>query len=105
MMKRHVWLALVLCMAPLRVMGDHMPRNLVARGPAETMLAGIDIHHSHVKGLLEKLGKPASYKRYPETEEAAEVIWEKDGSRIHATINVDDVAYAVEVSGKPDRWR
>jgi|SRR5579872_3690281 len=81
------------------VFADHLPTNLVARGKAETTLCGIDVKHSHVSGLLEKLGEPATYDKYPKTEEAAEITWEKEGSKIHATINVDDIAYAVEVSG------
>ncbi len=80
---------------------DHLRESRIARGPAETTLAGIDIHHSEAKELIERVGKPISYKKYPETEEAAEIVWNKDGATIHATVNVDDIAYTVEVSGKP----
>lgn len=98
-MKRALFL-LLLAGTPV-LNADHLPESRVARGPSETTLAGIDIHHSKVKELIERFGKPDSYKKYPETEEAAEIVWNKDGSTIHATINVDDIAYAVEVSGKP----
>ena len=94
-------LLLLLLAGATSLNADHLPESRVARGPAETTLAGIDIHHSKAKQLIERLGKPASYKKYPETEEAAEIVWNRDGTTIHATINVDDIAYAVEVSGKP----
>jgi hypothetical protein len=48
------------------------------------------------------LGHPVSYDKYPKTEEAAEIVWDKDGSKIHATINVDNIAYAVDVGGRPN---
>jgi hypothetical protein len=83
------------------VLADHLPENLVARGKAENMLSGIDVYRSRVSDLLERLGKPVTYDKYPKTEEAAEIVWDKAGSKIHATINIDDIAYAVTVSGKP----
>ena len=48
---------------------------------------------------MDKFGKPQIYVKYPKTKDAAEITWTKNGSKIHAFINVDNVAYAVEVSG------
>ncbi len=93
---------LLLMLFPAVVFADHLPANKVAAGRAESTLAGINIHKSRAKELIEKFGKPDSYKKYPETEEQGEIVWKKDGAVIHATINVDEVAYAVVVSGKPN---
>jgi hypothetical protein len=98
-MRRFLFLVLLLC--PEFLAADHLPASPMARGIPEKTLSGIDIHRSHLKTLIERFGQPTSYKKYPETEEAAEVTWDKDGTIIHATINADDIAYAVEVSGKP----
>ncbi|MGA7414303.1 MAG: hypothetical protein WBW33_27790 [Bryobacteraceae bacterium] len=43
-----------------------------------------------------------SDEKYPKTEEAREIVWQIGGSLIHATINVNDIAYAVDVSGNPN---
>lgn len=91
----------LLFLLPPFIFADHLPDRLVARGPAESTLCGIDIHESKVSSLLERLGRPVSDEKYPKTEEAREIVWQIEGSRIHATINVNDVAYAVDVSGKP----
>jgi hypothetical protein len=80
---------------------DHLPANLIARGKPETLLCGIDVNHATLSEVKKRFATPLSYKTYPETEEAAEIVWDQEGSRIHATINADNVAYAVEVSGKP----
>jgi hypothetical protein len=84
---------------PAILAADHLPANLIARGDPESILCGIDVNHTRVSELMEKLGKPQIYEKYPKTKDAAEITWSKNGSKIHAFINVDDVAYAVEVSG------
>lgn len=80
---------------------DHLPANLIARGKPETLLCGIDVNHTTLSDVKKRFSTPLSYKTYPETEEAAEIVWDQEGSRIHATINADNIAYAVDVSGKP----
>ena len=82
------------------VLADHLPANLVARGKTETVLCGIDVYHSTLDALRARFAKPVTFEQYPKTEEAAEIVWDKDGSVIHATINANNVAYAVELSGK-----
>src|ERR1700712_4444750 len=95
---RRLFLFLVL---PLLAFGDHLPDRLVALGPPEHTLCGIDVYQSKGSALLQTLGKPVSDEKYPKTEEARELIWDRDGARIHATVNVADTAYAADVSGKP----
>lgn len=92
-------LALVLLLSSISF-ADHLPANLVAPGKPETLLCDIDVNHTTLSDLKKRFGAPLSYKTHPETEEAAEIIWEQEGLRIHATINADNIAYAVEVSGK-----
>jgi len=82
-------------------LADHLPSNLVAQGEPETLLCDIDVNHTTLSDLKKRFTSPLSYKTHPETEEAAEIVWEQEGSRIHATINADNVAYAVEVTEKP----
>jgi hypothetical protein len=82
---------------------DHLPANLIARGEPETLLCDIDVTHTTLSDLKKRFATPLSYKTHPETEEAAEIIWVQEGSRVHATINADNIAYAVEVSGKPSQ--
>jgi hypothetical protein len=79
---------------------DHLPPELIATGKPETLLCDIDVNHTTLADLKNRVAKPLSFKNYPETEETAEMIWEQDGSRIHVTVNADNIAYAVEVSGK-----
>lgn len=90
-----------LLLFPLVIFADHLPDRLIARGPGESTLCGIDIYRSEASGLLGKFGKPISDEKYPKTEEAREIVWENEGFRLHATININDIAYAVDVSGKP----
>jgi hypothetical protein len=92
---------LALLLFPTVSSADHLPDRLVIQGQAETTLGGIDIHRSTASSLLKTFGKPASDEKYPKTEEAREIIWAMEGFRIHATINVNDIAYAVDISGKP----
>jgi hypothetical protein len=94
--------ALVLVfLLPGFIFADHLPANLVALGKPETLLCDIDVNHTTLSDLMKRFSTPLSYKTHPETEEAAEVIWDQEGVRIHATINTDNIAYAVEVGGKP----
>ena len=79
---------------------EHLPANLIARGKTETILCGVDVYHSTLAGLKGRFGAPTRFEEYPKTEEAAEITWDKEGSIIHATINADHIAYAVELSGK-----
>ncbi|MGA7930260.1 MAG: hypothetical protein WCA20_30235 [Candidatus Sulfotelmatobacter sp.] len=83
---------------------DHLPANLIARGKPETLLCDIDVNHTTLSDLKKRFAAtPLSYKTHPETEEAAEIMWDQEGSRIHVTINAGNIAYAVEVSGKPSQ--
>jgi len=79
---------------------DDLPSNLIAPGKPETLLCDIDVHHTTLSDLRKRVATPLSLKTHPETEETAEIVWQQEGSRIHATINADNIAYAVEVSGK-----
>ncbi len=81
---------------------DHFPANLIARGPAEHTLGPVDVYHTKMSHLRETLGQPASLKKYPEVEDSAEVVWNKGGLTLHANINVEDVAFAVDVRGEPN---
>lgn len=90
---------IALAVFPGIVLADHLPETLLAQGRPETVLCGIDVIRSRTPELLEKFGKPISYDKYPKTEEAAEISWDKEGSKIHVTINADDIAYAVRVTG------
>ncbi len=82
-------------------MADHLPPALVARGTPEHVIAGIDVYKTSVDSLTARFGKPVSFKKYPQTEEAGEVVWQVKGSIVHATMNADGTSYAVEVSGAP----
>lgn len=90
-------LALFACIAR----ADHLPESLLAQGPREVSLCGINVYHSRVPELMKKFGKPFTYEKYPKTEEAAEMVWHANGSKIHVTVNTIDIAYAVSVEGKP----
>src|SRR5580704_15850730 len=92
-------IVLAMVLFPAMLAADHLPANLVARGDPESVLCGIAVNHTRVSELMEKLGKPQVYEKYPKTKDAAEITWTNSGSKIHVFINVDDVAYAVEVSG------
>lgn len=52
-------------------------------------------------GFEEARGRSAELQDPSRNRRGAEMVWEQEGSRIHATINADSIAYAVEVSGKP----
>jgi hypothetical protein len=92
-------LLIAMLLFPTMLLADHLPEDKIALGKPETVLCGIDVSRSHVRELVGKFGKPVTYDKYPKTKDAAEITWEKSGSRIHAYINVDDIAYAVDVSG------
>ena len=82
-------------------LADHLPPSLVARGRPEHVLAGVDVYKTTVKSLIERYGKPVSFKKPPETEEAGEVTWNLQGSVLHVSMNADGTAYAAEVHGAP----
>ena len=94
-----------LCFAlllPLFVLGDHLPDRLIASDRPEHIMCGIDVYQTKAPAVLERFGKPNSDETYPKTEEARELAWEREGARIHATVNVGNIAYAVNVRGKPN---
>ncbi len=86
-MKTGFQLALVFLACGSLLHADHLPRSQQARGVAETTLAGIDIHSATESRLLATLGRPESYRKYPETEEAAEMVWRIGGTTVRATID------------------
>jgi hypothetical protein len=94
-------LMLFLLLSPTPVMSDHLPQDLLAKGEAEKTLCGIDVNKSHASDLLARFGKPITYEKYPATKDAAEITWNRGGSRIHVYVNIDNVTYGVEISGSP----
>ena len=80
---------------------DHLPDNLIQRGKSDTLLCDIDVYHTTLADVKTRFGAPLSFKNYPETIAAAEIIWEQEGSRVHVWINADNAVEAVNVSGKP----
>ena len=92
---------MVLTLCSATALADHLPPAMVARGRAEHVLAGIDVYKTSVDSLMTRFGKPVSFKKYPQTEESGEVVWQLKGSTVHASMNADGTAYAVEVSGAP----
>lgn len=82
-------------------LAGHLPNNLMQRGKSDALLCGVDVYHTTLADLRKRFGAPLSYKTYPETKAHAEVIWEQEGSRIHVTAHTDNIAYGVDVSGKP----
>ena len=101
---RRFTLLVALILGAATMFADHLPSSLVARGRPEHVLAGIDVYKTSVDSLMGKFGRPVSFKKYPETEEAGEVIWNLKGSVLHASMNADGTAYAVEVSGTPSAF-
>ena len=99
-MRRLGWVFLF-ALCPATGLADHLPPSLVARGRPEHVLAGIDVYKTSVDSLMTKFGKPVSFKKYPQTEESGEVVWQLGGSNVHACMIADGTAYAVEVSGAP----
>lgn len=93
--------AVLLSLCSVTGFADHLPPALVARGRPEHVIAGIDVYKTSVDSLMTKFGKPVSFKKYPQTEESGEVVWQVKGSTVHASMNADGTAYAVEVSGMP----
>ena len=81
---RQAGYVLMLALCSATGMADHMPPSLMARGRAEHVMAGIDVYKTSVDSLMTKFGKPVSFKKYPETEESGEVVWERKGSTVHA---------------------
>ena len=100
-MRRVGWV-FVLALCSATGLADHLPPSLVARGRPEHVLAGIDVYKTSVSSLMTRFGRPESFQKYPQTEESGEVIWRLKGSTVHATMNADGIAYAVEVSGAPN---
>jgi hypothetical protein len=92
---------ILLALFPVVLCADHLPGRLIAQGEHETSLCAIEVNHSHVDELMQRFGTPAVYDKYPKVKDQAEISWDKDGARIHTYVNVDQVAYAVEVSGAP----
>ena len=101
-------LVLLLLMVGGTAVADRLPVNLLARGKVERTLGGVDIdleHGSRPKDLLDRLGKPETYKT-TDPMDCGEIVWVKGGSRLQTEIgcgkvHAEDTTVAVEVSGTP----
>lgn len=93
---------ILLALFPMMVLADHLPDNLIAQGKRESQLCAIEVNRTRVDELMKSFGKPAVYKKYPKTKDQAEIAWDKHGTWIRTYINVEQIAYAVAVSGTPN---
>lgn len=105
--RRTVATVLLICIAALLCLADHLPDNLVIRGIPEHKLCGIDVYQTHVPQIEAVYGRPTSFSDSPET--GADVlgrdyVWQKNDLKLQASVyrhkdGTETEAYVVDVWG------
>ena len=98
---------LLICIAALVCLADHLPDELIIPGVSEHKLCGIDIYRTHVQQIKAVYGQPTStsYSPLKDTDTVfSEYVWQKSDLKLRASVyrgkdGTENEAYVVDVWG------
>jgi hypothetical protein len=109
--------ALILVLAALvcpTLSGDHLPENLLAEGPAERLMAGINIEHTTIAEAVKTYGPPKR-EDHPDPDDPSRgqrsYVWTMAGVRLEVGTwfqpGQESEITSVDISnaGRPPTWK